>query len=316
MFQLFKKRNFSDYISDTFSFFKYNGKHFFTQYFTINGVFLLILTALVYFVFKIYFEVIFSSLGVGNSNSSYVLDYFNNNIGLIIGVGVFFVLLLIFVSLLNFAFPAIYFNLYEKNKGNSFSTKDTITYFKENAWKITRFFLLLMLMSIPVGALLVGVFFLLIIIIIGIPFVLILMPALVSWLNISFFHYMNTNDGFFRSFGNGFRYIKQGFWPIVGSTMVIYIIIQVIMTIISMIPYVIGVASLFSNLDQNGQSDSGMGTFGILMTVVMVLSILLSYIMNNILLVNSGIVYYSMRETNENNNSKTEIDLIGSNESE
>ena len=90
MFQLFKKRNFSDYISDTFSFFRITGKHFFKNYFIINGTLLILLMVLTYFVFKVYFEMMFAN--IGSSAPNFLEDYFNNNIGLIIGVFLLFFL--------------------------------------------------------------------------------------------------------------------------------------------------------------------------------------------------------------------------------
>ncbi len=51
--------------------------------------------------------------------------------------------------------------------------------------------------------------------------------------------------------------------------------------------------------------------FMIMMGVTMVLSLLLNFIFQNFILVNQGIMYYSIREENENNTPKSEIDLIG-----
>ncbi|MNE94426.1 hypothetical protein D3C87_1827710 [compost metagenome] len=55
-----------------------------------------------------------------------------------------------------------------------------------------------------------------------------------------------------------------------------------------------------------------LSAMGILMAVIMVLSILLSYFFNNFLIINQGLIYYSLREENENNTPKSQIDLIGS----
>ncbi|MNG04164.1 hypothetical protein D3C84_872770 [compost metagenome] len=55
-----------------------------------------------------------------------------------------------------------------------------------------------------------------------------------------------------------------------------------------------------------------LSAMGILMAIVMVLSILLSYFFNNFLIINQGLIYYSLREENENNTPKSQIDLIGS----
>ena len=79
MFQLFKERNFSDYINDTFLFFKVQGKHFFKSYFTINGPFLLIAVVLIYFFTKIYMDFVFSMISGGAVvEENYFGNYFLN----------------------------------------------------------------------------------------------------------------------------------------------------------------------------------------------------------------------------------------------
>ena len=44
----------------------------------------------------------------------------------------------------------------------------------------------------------------------------------------------------------------------------------------------------------------------------MVFSLLMSYILNNLLLVNQGVVFYSRQEFDENKSADFSIDLIGS----
>ncbi len=46
---------------------------------------------------------------------------------------------------------------------------------------------------------------------------------------------------------------------------------------------------------------------------IMVLSVLLSYFFNNFLIVNQGLIYYSLRETNENHSAEIQINNIGNN---
>jgi uncharacterized membrane protein len=50
---------------------------------------------------------------------------------------------------------------------------------------------------------------------------------------------------------------------------------------------------------------------GIIIAVIMVFSVLLSYIFNNFILINQGLIYYSLQEEKENNSTKSQIDLIG-----
>ena len=52
MFQLYKKRDFSELVGDTFGFFKLEGKNYFKNYFIINGSLLLLLVVIIYFFTK------------------------------------------------------------------------------------------------------------------------------------------------------------------------------------------------------------------------------------------------------------------------
>ena len=79
-------------------------------------------------------------------------------------------------------------------------------------------------------------------------------------------------------------------------------------------PYFIGIFLVYTNGNPYATTASQteyLSTMGVLMTVVMALSIVLSYFFNNFILVNQGIIYYSLREENENNTPKSQIDLIG-----
>ena len=314
MFQLFKNRNFSDYISDTFSFFKETGKHFFTHYFIINGGFLLILSVLFYVVFKVYFEVLFSNIGAVDQDFGSMESYFNNNIGLIIGVVVVLVLLILFVSLLNFAYPIIYLNLYDKNQGDSFTTSDVLKEMKNNLGRLIGYFIKLFLISIPILLVLGGIMVLLMFIIIGIPLLFIIMPAYLAWMNLSLYVYINSKTGFLDALSKGFQLMKEKFWPNIGSNLIMLIIVYVLLTVLTMIPYAIGIASVFTSAQsQNFEDENPFSFIGIMFTIIFVLWVLLIYILNNILLINNGVIYYSLRENSENNQQQSAIDSIGSN---
>lgn len=314
MFQLFKNRNFSDYISDTFSFFKETGKHFFTHYFIINGGFLLILSVLFYFVFKVYFEVLFSNIGAVNQDFGTLESYFNNNIGLIIGVVVVLFLLILFVSLLNFVYPIIYLNLYDQNKGDSFTTSTILKEMRKNLGRLIGYFFKLFLISIPLLLVLGLVMMVLTFIIIGMPLLLIVIPAYLAWMNLSLYVYMNSNIGFFEALGKGFQLMKEKFWPNIGSNLIMLIIVYILLTVLTLIPYAIGIASVFTSAQSQSFEDENPFSFiGIMFTIIFVFWVLLIYILNNILLINNGVIYYSLRENEENNQQQSEIDSIGTN---
>ena len=309
MFQLFKKRNFSDYISDTFSFFRITGKHFFKNYFIINGTLLILLMVLTYFVFKVYFEMMFAN--IGSSAPNFLEDYFNNNIGLIIGVFLLFFLLIMFISLINYAFPIVYMNLYDKHKGNHFESKEIIAELKSKFGKMLIFLLVLFLLGMTAGLIILGLVVALMFILVGFLLLIILGPALLAFVQLSFYEYLNAENGIFNALGKGFDKLKQNFWPIIGSTIVMYFIVQIVISIFSMVPYIIGIASVFTSIENQGSPEESLSFLSIMMVVFMCLAMLFSYILNNLLVVNSGIIYYSLREQKENRNTINDIDLIG-----
>jgi hypothetical protein len=55
-------------------------------------------------------------------------------------------------------------------------------------------------------------------------------------------------------------------------------------------------------------------TMTVMMLAIFLLTFLVSSILNVVVQLNQGIVYYSLKEDNENINTKSDIDLIGSGE--
>ena len=314
MITLFKKRTFSDMLSDSFNFFKLEGKHFFKNYFIVNGIFLLLLIALSYFLFKVYFEALSSSFSPsGNSNYNFAEELFDNNMPLIVGGAIFFGILMLFITLINFAYPVIYLKLYEKNNGNSFEIKDIVSELKSKFGKMFLFFLLSFVTIFPLIVILMTVLVLLSFVLIGIPLLIISFPLLFSLMSLSLYEYLNNDNGFFQAIGKAINYIFKHFWAILGSTIIIYVIIQTVMTILSMVPYFIGMISIFSSIDENGLNNEqeAFSALGILMTIVFIISVLANYIFHNLLMINQGMIYYSIREEMEHKSSYSDIDSIG-----
>ncbi|HSD14552.1 MAG TPA: DUF4013 domain-containing protein [Flavobacterium sp.] len=312
MFQLFKKRNFSELVGDTFTFFKMHGKHYYRNYFIVNGGFLLVLLVLVYFIMKVFFEGMFSNSGEMNAVGNNFDAYINDNLTLIITLGIITAICILFLSLLSYAFPVAYLKLLEKKP--DFETREIVNIIKSKVGKIIIFFITSLFVFIPIMLIVFGLSFVLVFLLIGIPLLMIVIPAMMSWYSLSFYDYISTEKGYFESLGTGFTLLKQKFWPTVGSTAVMYLIMQIVVGFIAMIPYMIGIFSFITAIET--QNPTGPGTeqlsfLMIMMGLTMILSILVNFIFQNFILVNQGIIYYSLREENENNMQKSEIDLIG-----
>lgn len=312
MFTLFKKRDFSANFSDTITFFRTFGKNYFKNYFTINGIFLLILVVLIYFISKIYMQVIFSSIGNPNKTPDFLMNYFSNNVFLIVGVGIFFVLLTVFLSLLNITYPIIYLQLIEKKGDNNFTLNEIITAIKENIGRLLLFFLGLIFIITPLIIIAFVILFLMCFILIGIPLILIFFPTIMSWISLSYYEFIVKKIGFFEALKNGFSLVKQQFWTTIGTTFIMIVLVQIIQGFITMIPYIIGVVlMLVSTSNPEVSQNDKLSGISVFMAIIMVFSVLMSYIFNNFIIINQDLIYYSLREENENVTTKSDIDLIG-----
>jgi len=311
MFQVYKKRDFSQLVSDTFTFFKLEGKNYFKNYFIINGGLLLVLVVALYFLIKFFFEGTFAAAQTGDNQ--FFIDSLYSNMGVFIGIGALLSILIIIISIINYTYPVSYLSLLAEQK--EINTNSILEKLKTKIGKSLLFFLFSIFILIPILFIIMGITMLLVMIIIGIPLLLILIPAISSWISLSYYHYISTNSGYTEALGKGYEMLRSNFWPIIGSTFVMYIIIQVVVSIITFIPYFFMMGSFFVNPEgiQENTTET-ISFFTLMMSIVMILSILFNYTMQNLLLINQGIIYYSASESEENISINREIDTIGQNE--
>ena len=109
--ELLQKRDFSTFFSDTFKFIEENWKHFFTNYFIINGIFLLLT------LIKNYFD------GIGYAFPALLET--------------FYLLFTLFFGIINWTFVTIYMILYNSRR-TDFDYMDIINSFRQNAGKIIK----------------------------------------------------------------------------------------------------------------------------------------------------------------------------------
>jgi hypothetical protein len=313
MFQLYKKRGFNELVSDTFDFFKIHGKNYFKNYFIINGGFLLILVVLLYFFMKIFFEGIFASINNNQTGENLLLNNLTSNLPILIVGGISMLLLIFVISIINYTFPIAYLSLIESKK--EISTKNLIDFIKSKIGKSIIFFLASLLTFLPLFFITFALLIALMFIIIGFPLMIIILPAYVSWVSLSYYDYISTEKNFLTSMSNGFNLLKEKPWPIIGSTVIMFIIVQIVVGIVYFVPYIIGMASFFTNPERmQGNQEQYSEAFSfmtIMMTIAMIASILFNYMLQNLILINQGIIYYSSKEELENNAIKNDIDLIG-----
>lgn len=312
MFQLYKKRNFNDYISDNISFFKIYGKNYFSNFIKINGIFIIILVFTLYFLSKFYMEIIMKSMNTGES-PSVINDYFQNNAPLFFSVLAIFIILTLFLSIVNYTFPIIYLELLNQNNEKEISAKSIIKALKEQTFKMIKFTLGIIFIIMPLGFIFFGILILLCFIIIGIPLLFIMLPAFMSWISISYHEYIVDDCTFFESLNNALTTVRSQFWPIIGSTLTTIFLVQTIQGFITVIPYIITVVWMMFSLEniENNPKNDLFSIISIIFTVIIILSFLLSIIFQNFIFIQQSLIFYSHKEMNEAHNVTSQIDLIG-----
>lgn len=89
--QLYKKRDFGTFISDSFAFFKQYGKNYFKNFILLNGLLLILMVIVITFGFREFFGALFGS---NISGQSYYLEqYLTDNLGMFVGLGIFLFIL-------------------------------------------------------------------------------------------------------------------------------------------------------------------------------------------------------------------------------
>lgn len=301
MFQLFKKRDFSTLLSDTFNFFKLEGKTFFKNYLVINAPILVIIIFCIYLLSGSLLEGVFQD----NANIEALLGVEFAYYGFLIAL---IVILFLLSSIIAYSFPVLYLKNFEENQKQTPALY--IQQLKANLGRTLLFGLGTSFIIFPFLIICMFVSLLLSVLIIGIPILILLVLATTPWIVIAYYHYTHSGTSFFTAYGKSFDIIKANFWATIGSTFIIYLIIQVITGLITFIPQTYYYINLFT-LEDNISEDELGPTFMIVMVITMIVSYILSFFLNNILLVNQGLIYYSSKEQERSISAFNRIEELG-----
>lgn len=306
MFELFKKRDVSSLISDTIAFFKIEGKSFFKNYFIINGPLLTILVICIYLLGDNLFSGIFQ-------NSTNLEAILANDVAYSSFLVIILISVSIIFSVIAYTFPILY--LKNMENGVPHTPSNYLKQIKGASGRAIIFAIGTCFLILPLLAICLFVSILLAFIIIGIPILFILSAFSISWISVSYFEYIHNKTSFFNSYGKAFDIIKANFWTTIGSTLIVYMIIQIITTLVSFLPQTYYYFKLFTSLNSGTSIEDELSPlFAIVMGVTMIISIVTSFILNNIMLVNQGLIYYSGQEKEKSFNAFNSIDQIGSND--
>lgn len=312
-----QKRDFGSLLGDTFKFLKIYGKNYFKNYLIINGLLLTFLVILFIFGYREFFMQLFSNL----EGQNYFLEqYFQENATVLVIVTILTFLLFILFSIMNYSFPVFYMKRVGDNPEKEIKTDDIVGDMKANAGQLLILFLGLTFIITPVFLVLYGITYLLTFILIGIPLMMILYPAMMNVTNFIFYNMLHAKKGFFEALSmamrSQFSYPNHAdgkpFWKYLGSTFIMYTVLQIVIGIFTFIPLGILFAILFSNpatLQNNPNPFEGV--FGILFFIILGIAILMSMILSNLIFINAGFLYFDSRTDLHRNKDLEEIESIG-----
>jgi len=312
--QLYKSRGFGEYFQDTFAFLKLNGKHLFKHFFIINGIFLLILIVMGYFFSKFYTEILFG--GLIYDNPSVIDQYMDQNFGLFVFLLILFLIVALVASVISYSFIPIYLKLYTDNDGKNFTATDIINSYKANIGKIFVYLICGIILALLVGLIAGITVFILAITIIGFLLIPLVIGAVSLLYQGALMEYLNNKRGIWDSFGYSWKLMSSKFWAAVGCVGLFYLMSYIAQQVVSLIPYIFGMVNLFTEMEPGVNPDPNeIGkSVTILMLAIFLITFLVSTFLNLIVQLNQGIVFYSLKEDNENINTKSDIDLIGASE--
>lgn len=318
--QFYKKRDFGTFISDCFNFFKLYGKNYFKNYILLNGLLLILMVTIFIFGYKELFSQLFGSNMSGNSY--YFQQYFEDNVGMLIVVGLLTFLLFLILMIVNYLYPVFYMKRLARGE-EKIRTDDILSDFKNNAGRIGILCLGMVFIVTPLAFIIAGISYALILIIIGLFIMLLVYPTLFNVVTFLMYDYFNSERGFFESLSYAIRSQfsykngreKSPYWKYWGATTIVFLIMYTITTIFTFIPMIFFYSSILTSApDGNFEQNPFQGTMGILFFVIYGISMLLSFVLSNLLYVNSGLMYYDSRSDLHQKVELAEIETIGINE--
>lgn len=317
--QFYKKRDFGALISDTFNFVKLYGKNYFKNYFIINGLLLILMAVLVFFGFENFFSLIFEGIG---GNSASIGRYFLENIVQIIFTSLFIFLVFILITVVNYSYPVLYLKRLTETGNKNITVDKIMSDVKKNIGKTFKLFIGFVFIIIPLYLAVYGLSYTVTYRIQGLYFLLFifLTPVMTNVVNFLIYDYFNREKGFFSSLSYAIRSQfsyqqynqKSPFWKYWGTTVILYILQQVVVYAFAFI--LVFIVMLGSGVSFNMDRAAFFWVILMLSGLIYPLIIIISLIMSNFISLCSGFMYYDSRTDLHREMDLTEIDSIGRDE--
>lgn len=201
--QFYKKRDFGAFISDTFLFFKENGRNYFKNYLLINGLLLILLV----FIFVFGYRELFSQmLGSNTGGQNYYFEaYFQQNSTMLILISSIVFILFLAVTMVSYSYPILYMKRLSETGNKNIKADEILSDLKNNTGRFVKFFCGLVFIIAPLAIIIFGISFMLIVLLIGFFLLILLGPAMMNVINFLMFDYFHTKKGFFESLSYAVR---------------------------------------------------------------------------------------------------------------
>ncbi|MGI9526302.1 MAG: hypothetical protein ACR2MS_04215 [Weeksellaceae bacterium] len=304
--QFYKHRSFGELISDTFEFVRQYGKNYFKNYFLMNGAVLLLLLLVVGFG---YGELIGQFFGSNLEGQQYYFEqYFSENQGVFITVTVLVFILFILLSMVTYSFPVLYMRRLANHSNERITTQQIVNDLKAVWIKFLIFTICLLVIFMPIAIVLFLISGFLMIILIGFFLLMLLFPVMMNIVNFTLFDYYHSSYGFFKAVRFAIKtQFSNNFFKYWSSVSVVYMIIQIITTIFTMIPMIFVFGGFMVN-PMGGEEGSMMA---IIYAVVYGVSIFASFILSNLIYINAGLMYYDAKTEYHKDVQLSEIESLG-----
>lgn len=322
MFEFYKRRDFGSLVSDTFQFFKVYGKNYFKNYFLLNGIWIILFVGVVAIGYRQFFMQLFQ----GNMDGETYLfeEYFQNNLLTLILIIVAFFILVLIITLVSYTYPVFYLKRVSESGKTGIRSDEILADMKHNIGKMLLFTLGMLFIVLPSLVVVMGINMVLVFIVVGFFLFFLVIPVCINIINFLLYDYFQNKKGFFSALGTAisaqFSYPKRNektpFWKYWGTMAVIIFINYVINTAFTMVPFLLLQFGLLTTTSTPGgfEENPFTGTLGVFFFLIYGISLIVSFVLSNLVLVASGLMYYDHRTDLQDRLDILEIDSIGKND--
>lgn len=300
------RRDLGAIISDYFSFLKQNLKKFSNIFLSYNGLFLIGLLVVSYFLVSGFIGMISYSNNfqyLEGAEKSMEETYMTS---FIIG-GVLFFFIFLAVAIMNYSLAGSYMIKYEEHRGNSFDKKEVWAFFKKHFGKIFLFAVLMFVIFIVVYIVSLVLMF---IPVLGFIAYYIIMFAALAWFGVSFFVMLHDDKDVMDAFSEGWQFVRKNFWKSVGVNFILGLLNGMLSMVALIIPGII-IGLYTFHVVENDVDVSESITATIIYTIGFALYLIILVYGQCLSQFVNGFLFYSLHEETYNTNTRSKIEQIG-----